>query len=193
MTLEQFLTFFATILGAIGSIYVLKSILRLTPEVTERVSATIYGHNPNQIDSLSTQKAEGVVGASFIVFALFIAIINTAISPPNIDIFPNRLNAILIAFVLSAIVYLIMVRVSRVVDLRHRRTVALIIITQKLDILFKGNNVSDNDIKSLRYLSDKYLNLNPKTSKTPSDLLRSITKEVGLTLPEGIQIGDERK
>ena len=31
MTLEQFLNLVATIFGAIGSVYVLKSILRLTP------------------------------------------------------------------------------------------------------------------------------------------------------------------
>jgi hypothetical protein len=193
MTLEQFLTLLAAILGAIGSIYVLKSILRLTPEVTERLSAPIYHHNPYKIDSLSAQKAEGVVGTSLIVFALCIAIMNAAITPSNIAIFPNRLHAILIAIALAAIIYLLSVLVGKAVDSCHRRTVAHIIIAQTLDKLVKSNNAPDYEIKSLRYLSDKYLDLNPKTSETPRDLLRSIAKEVGRTLPESIQIEGERR
>ena len=192
MTLEQFLILLATILGAIGSIYVLKSILRLTPEVTERLSATIYGHNPNQIDSLSAQKAESVVGASLIVFALCIGIVSAAITPSNIAIFPDRLYAILIAIVLAAITYSIMIFVGKAIDLRHRRSVARIIIAETLDRLFKSNNVPDYEIKSLRYLSGKYLDLNPKTSETSRDFLRSIAKEVGRTPPEDIQIEGER-
>lgn len=191
MTLDQFLTLLATILGAMGSIYVLKSILRLTPQVTERLSSTMWGHNPNQIDSLSAQKAEGVIGASLIVFALCIAIANAALTPSNITVTPNRLYAILIAIAFVAIAYLLMSLVGKVVNSHHRRAVARIMAIKTLDKLFKSNSVHNYDIISLRLLADKYLNLKSPTDETPKDFLRSIATDVGHTLPEDIQIESE--
>jgi sensor histidine kinase YesM len=192
MALDQFLTLIATILGAIGSVYVLKSILRLTPDITERLSSGFYGHNPNQIDSLSLQKAEGIVGASLIILALAIAIINAAFTPSTILIYPRRLVAVLIAVAFAAIIYFLMTRIGKVIYLQHRRAVARIILAQTLDRLFKSNNVPDYEIRSLYNLADKYLDLNLQPNATPRDLLLSLTNEIGRTIPEDIEVEGEK-
>ena len=192
MTLEQFLTLLATIFGAIGSIYVLKSILRLTPQVTARLSAQTYGHDPSQIDSLSAQKAESVVGAALIVVALCIFVLNAAIAPSMVVIVSNRLYAVLVAFALAVVIYLLMVPVTRVIRSRHRRAVANIIIAQKLDGLSRSGNVPDYEIKSLRVMSDRYLDLTPQDIDTARHFLQSLAKEVGRTFSEEIKIEGEQ-
>jgi hypothetical protein len=192
MTFDQFLTLIATILGAVGSIYVLKSILRLTPEVTKRLSARTYGHDPNQIDSLSAQKAESVVGTILIILALAIAILNAAFTPSNFVVSPSRLSAILIAVALTVIVCFLLTLIGKRVDSRHRRDVAHIIIAEVLDKLSKSNSVPSSDLRSLRYIADKYLDLKLQPDATPRDFLRSIAMEVGRTLPEDIQIEGEK-
>jgi len=124
MTLEQFLSLVATIFGAVGSIYVLRSILKLTPQVTERISASVFGHNPEIIDSLSTQKAESIVGTYLILIALIIAVINSATTPSSIIVHPNRVLAIVIGVVLSLVVYLLLLfvgsRVNSIIVLQPR-------------------------------------------------------------------------
>jgi hypothetical protein len=188
MTLDQFLILLATIFGAVGSIYVLKSILRLTPEITERLSATMVGHNVAQIDSLSSQKAEGVVGFSLIIIALLHAIGNTTIIPSRIIVHNNRLYAILIAFFLSSIVWLLLFFAGKAVDLHHRRATARIIIAKELDDLLKRKNIRDYDIKSLRYLNERYNIFESTTSYTNKEFLHFLAEDVGRTLPEDMQI-----
>ena len=191
MSLDQFLNLLATIFGAVGSIYVLKSILRLTPEITERLSANMYGHNPNVIDSLSAQKAESVVGTGLIVIALSIALVNAMVMPSNIVVHGNRPYAIFFGIVLSVIVYLLLLTIGNVVNSHHRLATARIIAAKTLDRLFKNSSVPNNEIKSLRYLNDRYLHLELSPDRTSKDLLQLIAKDVGRTVPEGIQIESE--
>lgn len=191
MTLEQFLNLVAAIFGAVGSIYVLKSILRLTPKITERLSATILGHNPDLIDSLSTQKAESVVGTRLIFIALFIAIANAVVLPSNIIVHPNRLYAILFSIFLSAIVYLLLRIIGNNVNSRHRLATARIIAAKTLDRLFKNKSIPNYEMKSLRHLNDKYLHLELSPDIKNKDFLQLIAKDVGCIIPEGIQIEGE--
>ena len=88
MNLEQFLSILSALLGSLGSIYVLRNILHLTPDKIEQISASIYGHNPDQIDSLSEQKAENFIGSLLIIFALLIGFLNVIFSPT----FPSALQ-----------------------------------------------------------------------------------------------------
>ena len=192
MTLEQFLSLVATIFGAVGSVYVLRSILRLTPQVTERMSASVYGHNPEIIDSLSTQKAESVVGTWLILVALVLAVVNAATTPSSIIVHPNRLLAIFISLVLSLVVYLILLFVGSKVNSRHRLATARIIAANALDRLFKSKNVPLYEIRSLRYLNDRFLNIRLPPDLSNKDFLKLVAKDVARMVPEDIQVDEEQ-
>lgn len=191
MTLEQFLTLIATIFGAVGSIYVLKSILRLTPKVTERLSASKYGHNPDIIDSLSAQKAESMIGTCLIGIALVIAIINSAVMPSSIIVHSNRIFAILFGFALSVVVYLLLLLIGSRVNSHHRLETARIITANTLDRLFKNKSVPLYEIKSLRYINEKFLNIELPPDLSNKGFLQLIAKDVSRIIPEGIQVEEE--
>ncbi len=188
MTLNQLLSLLATILGAIGAIYVLRSILRLSPYNIERLSATKYGHNIDLMDSLSSQKAEGIVGASLVLFALSISIINEVITPPETLIFANKVQAVFVTFVLAMLIILPMVLIGKIIDSNNRRAAIRIIIANKLDMLFKSNNIPSYELRSLRFLAERYFKLKPKSNDPPMDLLRRLAKDVGRTVPDKIEI-----
>lgn len=191
MTLEQFLSLVATIFGAVGSVYVLRSILKLTPKITERMSASVFGHNPEIIDSLSTQKAESVAGTGLILIALIIALINSATTPSGIIVHPNRILAILLSVVLSVVVYLLLLFVGSRVNSSHRLATARIITVNTLDRLFKNKNVPLYEKKSLRHLNEKFLNIKMSTDLSNKDFLQLIAKDVARIMPEGIQVEEE--
>ena len=193
MTLEQFLSLIATIFGAVGSIYVLKSILKLTPQITERISASRYGHNPEVIDSLSTQKAESVVGTNLILIALIIAVINSATTPSNIIIHPNRILAILFAIVLSVIVYLFLLIIGSRVNSLHRLATARIIAGKTLDRLFKNENVPLYEMKSLHYLNKNFLHIKLSPNLSNKDFLQLIAKDVARIMPKDIQVEENSR
>lgn len=191
MTLEQFLSLIATIFGAIGSVYVLRSILKLTPQITVRLSASVYGYNSEIIDSLSTQKAESVVGTVLILIALFIAVINSATTPSSIIVHPNRIWAILFNFILCVVVYLFLLRIGSRVISDHRSKTARIIVAKNLDRLFKNKNVPINDIKSLRHLYEKFINIKIPSDLSNKEFLQFIANDVACIMPEGIQVEEE--
>ena len=191
MTLEQFLSLVATIIGAVGSVYVLKSILKLTPQITERMSASVFEHNPEIIDSLSTQKAESVVGTGLILIALIIAVINSATTPSSIIVHPNRILAILFSVVISIVVYLLLLFVGSRVNSRHRLATARIIAANTLDRLFKNKNVALYEIKSLRYLNERFLNIKLSPDLSNKDFLQLVAKDVARIMPESLQVEEE--
>jgi hypothetical protein len=191
MTLEQFLNLVVIIFGAVGSIYVLRSILNLTPQVTERMSAPIFGHNLEIINSLSTQKADGFVGTCLILIALITALINTATTPSSIVVHSSRIFGILFSIVLSAIAYALLLLVGSRVYSRHRRATIRIIASKKLDKLFKNRIVPLYEIESLRNLYENFLNNKIPPDLSNKDFLQLIAKDVSCIMPIGIQVEGE--
>jgi hypothetical protein len=191
MTLEQFLSLIATIFGAVGSIYVLRSILKLTPKITERMSATVFGHNPEIIDSLSTQKAESVVGTWLILIALIIAVINSAATPSNIVVNSNRILAILFGVIISAIIYGVLLFFGSKVNSRHRLETARIIAAKTLDRLFQGKKVPLYEIKSLHYLNERFLGIQLPSGLSNKDFLHLVAKDVSCIMPDDLQVEEE--
>lgn len=84
MDLDRFLNLVATVFGGMGSIYVLKAIASLSPDLIACLSSTYIGFSSPQIDSLTTQKADNIVGIVLVVIALFIAVLNLAFVPSGV-------------------------------------------------------------------------------------------------------------
>ena len=87
MELDRFLNLVATVFGGIGSIYVLKAIASLSPNLIERLSRTYVSFSAAQIDSLAAQKADSIVGIVLLLIALVIAVLNLAFVPPFVRLF----------------------------------------------------------------------------------------------------------
>lgn len=188
MMLNQFLSLIANLFGAIGSIYVLKSVLRLSPQSIQQLSATKYGFNADQIDSLLSQKSESVVGTCLIVIALLIAIINAAVNPSKIIVQDNNYICVLLAIFISSVVYLFLVLIGNYINSNYRRSTARIIAARTFERLFKKKIIPYFEVKTLYYLNEKYLHLNLPQDKTCVDHIRLIAIDAGCNWPEDIQI-----
>jgi len=193
MLLDQFLNLTATILGAIGAVYVLKSVLRLTPELTERLSATFYGHNMHAVESFSSQKADSVVGASLVITALALAIVNAALGPAAAPLPGDRWKWIGLAVLLSLAVYVVLLVIGRCIEMRHREATAVIITSLHLQReVLKRNPIPAQEIPSLDYYGYSLLRLPKVANESPEELLRRIAAKVGHTLVEPISFEQER-
>lgn len=187
MNLKEFIDLLFTVFGAIGSIYVLRSITRITPEVTEEISATKLGHNPDHIDSISEQKADGLVGNILIIMALIIAITNSALDFSKIQVFTNRIYAIVFVILISIIVYLIIIWIGKKIDKKHRRKVAIIIISDQIDRMMEREIIQGSDVRSLEFMSERYLCLRSNDFETKMDYVVAISKLVEKKFPDNIK------
>jgi len=106
MPIDQLLNLLATMLGSLGAVNVLRSILRLTPELTERLAGSHFGYNLYAIESPSSQKADSSTGAGLVLIALIVAIVNTALPLPTAIVATSRLFAIALAALIAAAAYL---------------------------------------------------------------------------------------
>ncbi len=188
MNFQQFLSILSTLLGALGSIYVLRNILHLTPDKIERISASIYGHNPNQIESLSEQKAENLIGTVLIIIALIINLLNIIISPSNIIVFSNKFLAILIAILIASVIYFFMIKISEIVEKNTSKVVAKKLISYKLDKLCKRIDIPKSEFQSLCFVSNKFLEINQRKDETNIDFLHRIACEADRKLPKDIEL-----
>lgn len=120
MDLDKFLNLLATIFGALGAIYVMLSILAMSPELMLRQTQTYWDFSTPQIEALASQKADNVAGFVFVVIAFVLAIITIAFVPDDLRVFESKWLALALAAVLAGGLYATLHFVSRGIS-RHQK------------------------------------------------------------------------
>lgn len=191
MTIKQFLTLLEKIFGAIGSIYLLKSVFHLTPEIIERRSASVYGHNLEEITSISSQKAENVVGLILIILNLLLAVVNASVIPSDVDFCESKCYSIFICVLISIIIFVILLLFSKHLETQYKCKTAMIIARKQLDRSIKSLKILLNEIKSLKYLNEEYFHLELPSGCTNIDFIHKLATYLGESIPEEVQIEEE--
>jgi hypothetical protein len=135
MELDRFLNLLAAVFGAFGSIYVLKAIASLSPDLTMRLSSSYVGFNPPQIESLAKQNADSNVGIALLAFALIIAVVNLAFVPTSVRFIEWRYAMALVA-ALTGIAWIALTLISNGIYRKHKLAVGRLWTKQRLEELF---------------------------------------------------------
>ncbi len=193
MTLEQFVNFLVLLLGTIGSIYVLKSYLEQTPEITRELASSRYGGNLDLLEAMSAQKTDGVAGTGLVVITLVIAVINLIVAPSQVVVFDNKLYAIPFGTVIGASVYFLLNKVSKKLYRKHLRAAVCIIANLTLDRVFEKNDIPYFETKALLNLRDRYFQLEIPPSTTSREFIERLAKYLNRSVPEKIKIEEVNK
>ena len=193
MTLEQFVNFLVLLLGTIGSIYVLKSYLEQTPEITRELASSRYGGNLDLLEAMSAQKTDGVAGTGLVVITLVIAVINLIVAPSQVVVFDNKLYAIPFGTVIGASVYFLLNKVSKKLYRKHLRAAVCIIANRTLDRVFEKNNIPYFETKALLNLRDKYFQLEIPPSTTSREFIERLANYLNRSVPDKIEIEEVNK
>lgn len=185
MDLDRFLNLLASLFGAMGSIYVLKAVAKLSPNLIERLSTTYFDFSVPQIDALTSQKADSIVGIVLILVALAIAVVTNAAVPSGIRMFDQRSVAVALAAALVGIAYVVLAFSGAAIQRHQKLTVVRIITAQSLNRLFKGGQVRDDDLPSLRVQAE-LLGMPANEDESPRSLIMRLATEVGLSVPASL-------
>jgi len=184
MDLDRFLNLLAALFGAMGSLYVLKGIAALSPNLIERLSRTYIDFSTVQIDVLAAQKADGIVGVILIIIALLIAIVNVAAVPMGVQLFNRRIIAIVMAVVLVTVIYVTLTFVGRAIQRNQKLIVGRIITAQYLQEIFQSDHLRENEKNDLRVYARELLGMKVDDSESAKTLLHRVAHEVGMQVPE---------
>jgi hypothetical protein len=184
MDLDRFLNLLASVFGALGSVYVLKGIAGLSPDLIERLSRSYWGFSAAQIDSLTAQKADAIVGIALVLIALVISIVNQALVPPVIRVFESWAMGIALVAVLAGAAYLALAFSGAAVQRHQRLAVGRLITTQEISALLEAGKLPSSEVDSLKAYGRTLLGLAIDDSEVPRALFMRIANEVGLAVPE---------
>lgn len=183
MDLDKFLNLLATIFGALGAIYVMLSILAMSPELMLRQTETYWDFSVPQIEALASQKAENTVGFMFVGIAFVLAIITIAFVPDGVRVFESKWLALALAAVLSGGLYATMHFVSQGIYRHQKLAMGKIVTSRYLDEVISRGSLGVADSTSLPVYARELLELDVPPGESTRSLMQRIANEVGKTLP----------
>lgn|SRR3989338_7595053 len=169
--------------GLIGSVFLIKAILSLTPRnILLLTPGYSYADcSPEIIRSMSQQKAESLVGISFIVISFLLQIILIFIERNNDVITVSRWLGFWILLVVSSSTILATLFSERLSQ--HYRLAA-----GKLNIKDYcenncGREITENNVSSIKGMAKELLDLDKKAGETDLEFLKRIGDYIGWQMP----------
>lgn len=173
MTLDKFLNLAAIILGFIGTIFLLKGVLRMTPDVIGEIGQTRYDYSLPVLENLSVQKADTVTGFIVIVIAFSIQLVREVLSLGDIKLPINGIGSFLAILIVCSVLFGTFLLIN--IGLRaHNKLAAGKSITKwyiTTRILSTPEQINVNKIKDVEGYSKSLLNLERKESESDEDYL----------------------
>lgn len=191
MDLAQFLNLLATSLGAVGSVYVLKSLISLTPDLSAKLAASYYDYSRPQIESLAKQRGESVAGAAAVILALSVAVVNAAIGNPE-QLFPSRGAAVATAGIIVAALTAVMHRSSGSLARRHSLATRKRIVAAYVCRLVEEQTLQPSYIDSVRSYAKNLLGITIDPSNGRRNILVQAAAAAGCALsPDSLPPDDD--
>jgi hypothetical protein len=193
MDVDKFLDLLAAVFGALGSIYVLKGVAALSPNLIERLSSTYYDFSSAQIDALTAQKADSIVGIVLVLIALAIAVVNSAFVPQGMQMFERRAVGIALVVGLTGLAYIALTFSGDALQRHDKLAVSRIITKRALEDLFKRGKLPASEVSSLKVYARTLLTMTVDDSETARSLVNRLATEVGVQVPPGLDFSEVEK
>lgn len=192
MAIERFLNLCAAGIGALGSIYVLKSFLSLTPTATARLAQSGWGFTIPIIDSVSAQRAESIAGAGAFLLALLLAIAGIASAGSDRVLRGSEAVAFATAALAVGVVWLCLHVIAGWLRKRHNKAARLVILTETFDHVVTGKKFDSAYIDSVSESATALFGMR-FDGMSQLDMMRSVAVRVGRQLPADVAETLDRK
>jgi hypothetical protein len=183
MDWSKFLNLLATILGALGAIFVMQSIATMSPELMLRQTQTHWDFSSSQIEAIASQKAENRAGIVFVLLAFILAFLTILFNLGGVRLFKSKLLALVLASFIAVIIYVALYFLGQEFSRHDKRAMGKIVTSQYLDQLISRGRLEVADSMSLTVYAREFLDLNVPPSESTRSLMKRVATEVGKTLP----------
>ncbi len=193
MNLDRFLTLLATIIGLIGSVFLLKGALGLTPDIMAKLAETGWWFNPSQINGLATQKANAICGAFVVLSAFLITVLRLVFVDDKIPCFDSRGMAVAVVILVSAAMVVALLFVNQGIASYERRQIGTAIIGRRVDELLQRGKIGVEQAKELLATAEKLLALDLSALKDSEAAFKKVVEATGRKIPDQFDLSPLRK
>jgi hypothetical protein len=183
MALDRFLNLVATLFGGVGSIYVLRSLLAMTPDVMERLSRSYFDFSTPQVEALASQKADGIVGTTLVVIALLIAAVTIAFVPDGLRVFESKAIGIGLAVGVTAIAAVVVVLIGDGIQKHQKHAIGRVIVGLDVDRVVKEGRLTPDDASLFRIQARTLLDWTVDEQESASKLFGRLAAYSGRSIP----------
>ncbi len=192
MCLDRFLTLLAVIIAFLGSIFLLKGILALSPDLMAKQVQTYLGYSLPQIQAQAGQKADAICGVAFVAIAFLLQMINLALVDEGITSFGSKMMGVITAIALSAVLSLTLLSINYGIRERQKNAIGGVLADQKLERIFTKKTVTIADTKELENLAKVLLSIDVSNVDDPEVLLGRVAEVIGKEVPAGLDFSQAR-
>lgn len=193
MELDRFLNLLAATIGAMGSAYVLKGIAGLSPQLIERLSRSHWDFSSAQVNALTAQKAEALIGIALVLTAFAIAVLNLAGIPSGVLLFESRVAGVGIIAAVVVLAWPILHFAAKLIQARQKRTVNFIIVKSGIQESLNIGHLSPAYVPNLRLFAVTLLGMPIDEGEAPRELFHRLAARVGLTIPANFNFSEVEK
>jgi hypothetical protein len=157
MDLDRFLDVLATIFGGVGAIYVIRSLVSMSPTAMATLSQAGWDLNLDTVEALTAQKAEGIVALVLVILALLVSLANSAFVPPGVRAFPTLGWGLGLVLGLGVFTYVTLLYVGGAIQKQQKREVGRVLLAQWLDRLGEKKQLTEEDVQTLDSYSGRLI------------------------------------
>ena len=183
MNCDRFLTLLATLVGIVGSLFLVKGAFGLTPDIMARLAETGWGFNGAQVSSLAAQKASAVCGASLVLLAFLINFVRLALVDEKTPCFDTKTMGFVMAGAATFILWAVFLFINYGVRDDQKHQIGLAITGRRLDDIIKTGKVGPEFVKDLRVTTKELLALNLSEGEDDEGFFKKIVQLTGKNLP----------
>ena len=186
MDLQKFLSLISAGIGLIGALFLAKSFIAQSPNdilhLTSPYSRIAFA--PEQIVSMSAQKADAIIGVIFILFAFIGQICALVLVHEATPFVASRWFSFWIAAacvsVLTAIFSFVDLKLSNYI----RRETGKVAIRDYCEARFTREKCDPVNLESLKVMGEELLGMNKKPNESNADFIQRIFVLAGLNCPD---------
>ena len=186
MDCDKFFNLLATILGTLGTFFVMQSILEMSPELMLRQAQSHWDLSVPQIEALAGQKADNVAGFVFVLIAFAVASLTIAFVPEGKRLFQSKCRALVAAFVFAGALYIALHFVSQGLSRCYKLAVGKIVTSEYLDKVISRGRLEVADSTQIADHAREYLELKVLPGESTRSLTQRVASEVGKALPQNL-------
>lgn len=191
MLIDRFLSIISAILGLAGVMCVLKGVSRLSPDLIAKVSQTYLEFNMTQIQTLSSQKADFVTGATLVLIACLLQTGVLLFLREPFQIFESYWHAAGLAVATGAVMMVVFYGVNQGMAKHYQEKAKFSLARSYFQTVLKQDPILVQHLKTTEDVASSLFGIEKAPDESGKDFLNRIAKRFEISLPKELRFEED--
>ena len=192
MLIDRFASIVSALLGFTGVMFVLKGVVRLSPDLIAKVAQTYLEFNVTQIQNLASQKADFVAGAALVLIACLVQASALLFLREPFPIFDNYWQGAGLAVITGAVVATVFLGVNRGMSKHYQEQAKFSLARTYFQAVLKQDPILPQHVKTSEDVAASLFGIEKEPDESGPAFLNRLAKKFEISLPKELHFEDDR-